>query len=264
MKRRDRRSRRFFPAAMILSSILAALLAALLPAASLAAADSAGDTFRFSGDRTSIVLTRGQERTILSGNARIISDKIEVTASEIELYGEDFRYAVCRGNVRAVNRQEQIDLTSERLYLDRELDITRAQGNAEMEDRQEEIIVKGDFIEHREQEDITIVQIGVRILREDMASRSEFARYRRGEKILELSGMPVVHWKGDVYRAARIIINTETDEIELIGQVSGSVRSEKKESPGTVPSEPSRPAGGNPGTAAPAAEGPAAPEGPVD
>ena len=78
-------------------------------------------------------------------------------------------------------------------------------------------------------EAITIIQIGVRILKEDMASRSEFARFKREEEILELSGLPFVFWKGDEYRAARIIINLDTDEIRLEGEVRGTVTTEEDE-----------------------------------
>ena len=59
--------------------------------------------------------------------------------------------------------------------------------------------------------------------------RSEFARYNRNDDILELTGMPVVFWKNDEYRALRIIVDLDKDEITLEGKVSGSIFSEKKD-----------------------------------
>ena len=66
--------------------------------------------------------------------------------------------------------------------------------------------------------------MSVRVLRDDLTARAQFLRYRRNDDVLELSGFPVVFWDGDEYRARRIVMNLETEEIELIGQVQGSVQ----------------------------------------
>jgi lipopolysaccharide export system protein LptA len=39
----------------------------------------------------------------------------------------------------------------------------------------------------------------------------------------------VVFWQGDEYRASRIIVNTETEEITLEGDVRGSITPEDDE-----------------------------------
>lgn len=186
------------------------------------------DTFTFSGDSMTTVLARGKERTVLTGNAVIISDGTEIRADNIELYGEDSRFAQCSGNVEVIDIEKGIYLQSEDLFYDRDIDLSRVEGYAEMEDQKNELIVKGGYLENYGDDDITIIQIGVRILKEDLACRSEFARFRREEEILELSGMPYVFWKGDEYRASRIIINLDTDEIRLEGEVQGTVRTEEE------------------------------------
>lgn len=193
------------------------------------AVPAAGDTFTFSGDTMTTVFARGKERTVLTGNAVIVSDSTEIRADTIELYGEDSRFAECEGNVEVRDIEKGIYLQSEDLFYDRELDLSRVEGYTEMEDQKNELIVKGGYLENYGKDDITIIQIGVRILKEDLACRSEFARFRREEEILELSGMPYVFWKGDEYRASRIIINLETDEIRLEGEVQGTVITEDEE-----------------------------------
>lgn len=200
-----------------------ALIALFTPAASRAA-----ENLTFDSARTQIVFAEGRERAVLSGNARVVTDKTTINASEIELYGPDYRYVLCRGGVRVLDTENDFTLTSDRLFFDRETNVTRAEGNAIMENRKDQLIIEGSFIENRDDEGITIIQIGVRILKEDMVARAEFARYLEDEKLLELSGMPQVYWKGDEYRATRIIINIDTDEIELQGEVSGSMKNEKK------------------------------------
>lgn len=186
-------------------------------------------TFRFSGDATHIVFAQGRERTRLTGNAQVISDDTEIEADEIEIYGDNFRFAVARGNVRVVDREQDILLTADRLVYDRTERITRAEGNAVMEDRRNETVVKGALLENRGRENLTIIQVGVRILGEDLTTRSEFARYRRDQNILELSGLPVVFWKGDQYRAARIVVDIDRDEISLQGQVRGTITTSSDE-----------------------------------
>ncbi|TVR88233.1 MAG: hypothetical protein EA428_12035 [Spirochaetaceae bacterium] len=181
------------------------------------------ESFRFSGDRTSVTLAEGRERTVLSGNAEIVSDDTQIRADRIEIYGRNFRYAVAEGNVRVVDSKRDIHLSAARLFFDREADQLRAEGNVIMEDRANELLVRGRFLENRNEEELTIVQAGVRILGEDLTARGEYARYRRDIDTLEISGMPVVFRKGDEYRATRITIDLDRDEIVLQGEVRGRI-----------------------------------------
>ena len=196
-----------------------------------AAADN--NTFTFSSDTTQAVLAKGKERTVLSGNAVIFSDTTEIRADTIELYGEDFRYASCSGNVTARDEEKGIALRCDTLFYDRDEEKMVVTGYGEMQDQKNEMVVKGGFFEDDGIENITIIEIGVRILKiadgKEMACRSEYARYERDEDLLILSGMPEVFWKDDYYSASRITINLETDEIELQGKVSGSVSTEEEE-----------------------------------
>ena len=186
--------------------------------------------FSFSSDSTSISLAEGSELTRLLGNAEISSEDTNISADSIELFGEDFRYARCSGNVLVVDTNQGIKITTENLFYDREKELMTISGYAEMIDQKNEIVVKGSYFENRGKENITIIQIGVRILKasgnDSMTCRSEYAKYNRDKEILDLSGMPLVIWKDDEYRASRISINLETDDITLTGEVSGTIRSD--------------------------------------
>ena len=64
-----------------------------------------------------------------------------------------------------------------------------------MQDGANGLLIRGGFFEDRGgEEGITLIQMGVRIMKiadeEVMICRSEFARYFRDRKILELSGLP--------------------------------------------------------------------------
>jgi lipopolysaccharide export system protein LptA len=205
--------------------------AAVLLAALLVAPAAVAGKITYSADVLSADLAKGRERILLSGNARLSPEDTAIQADEVELYGEDYQYAICRGNVHAVNTKRGIELHADELFYDNKSKITRIKGNAVMYDFENEMVLKAGFIEDRDEEKLTIMQIQVRILKKDLVCRSEFARYKREEDMLELSGMPFVSRKGDEYRAARIRINLKTDEVTLEGDVKGEITETEKDQP---------------------------------
>ncbi len=192
-------------------------------------------TFSFQGDSMETVLAEGKERTVLTGNAEVQTEDNLIRADRIELYGEDFRYVICEGNVRIVNEKKGIDITCEQLFYNRQEKVVRVRGKVVMLDKKNEVVVKGGFLENWEESDETVVQIGVRILKEDLVCRAEYVRYLRNEEKLELSGMPVVNWKGDEYRALKIYIDLNTDTIRLEGDIRGKVNTDLGQSEGAEP-----------------------------
>ena len=257
-----------------MSNLLSAALAAVLGGALLmlpteagaaeGGGDDNGDRFSFAADRMETVLAEGREHTLLSGNATLISRDTRISAATIELFGEEFAAARAAGGVRVVNAARGIELRSETLEYDRADQIVRIPANAVLVDREHELVIKGGFLEHWEQRDQTIIQIQVRILGEDLVARAEFARYDRGRQTLELSGLPVVTWKGDEFRASFITIDLDAERIELEGAVSGHITSGTETEAAAADPDPaaasSAPADAVPDT--PAATAPAAPAAP--
>ncbi|MGA2977915.1 MAG: LptA/OstA family protein [Spirochaetia bacterium] len=220
-KRRNNRTRR------AVLAVLFILTAALLPGA---------EKFTYFGDAMNVTLSEGSQRALLTGHARVDSQDLRITADQIDLFGKDFIYAQCRGNVHVVDTKRGLDLTSQLLFYDRDQKIARVQGNAVMADVKNEMTVKAGYIEDRDTEKITIMQVGVRIFKKDIVCRSEFARYQRDKKILELSGMPWVSKGNDIYEGSRITINLDTEEIQAEGSIKGSFEDKSKsqsESSGT-------------------------------
>ena len=190
----------------------------------LAAAALPADSFHFSADTVTMKLAEGAQHALLTGNARVETQDLRITADQIELFGKDFIYAQCHGGVHVVDAKRGLDLTSEDLFYDRDLKIARVRGNAVMADVKNEIVAKGGFIEDRDNEQLTIIQIGVRIFKNDIECKAEFARYYRDRKVLELSGMPWVSKGTDTYVGAKITINLDTEEISAEGGVQGQVQ----------------------------------------
>ena len=211
-------------------ALAAAAAAALIAAAPPAAAKT--DRFTFTADQMETVLAEGRERTVLSGSAALTSDETEMFADSIELFGDDLAYALARGGVRVVQVGEGIELTSETVFYNRRDGIVRVEGDALLIDHDNEMVIKGGFLEHWEERNETSIQIGVQILSDDLVARAQLVHYDRGAQTLTLSGLPAVTWKGDEYHAARIFIDLDQERIVLSGAVSGQITSTSEDGAG--------------------------------
>ena len=182
------------------------------------------DTFIFKADKMSGSKALGRETTILMGNAEVRSDNLILRASRIEIQGDDNQFIDCFGGVWGMEEEKNIIFLTDRLRYDRKLKIARLEGNSTLEDRKNEIIAKSNFIEYDDQAEITVLQISVRLFKDDMVCRSEYAVYRRNEKLLDLSGFPVVFKKDDEFRADKIRVDLETDDVTMEGAISGTIK----------------------------------------
>jgi lipopolysaccharide export system protein LptA len=183
----------------------------------------AADTFTFRADRMTGSNALGRETTILMGNAEVRSDNLLLRADRIEIYGENNRFIYCIGNVWGHEEEKDILFLTDRLRYDRRLKIARLEGNSTLEDRENQIVARGRYIEYDDQNEIVIFQISVRLFKDDMVCRAEYAVYRRREKILDLSGFPIVYKNNDEFRADRIRVDLETDDVIMEGSVSGTI-----------------------------------------
>ncbi|MDR2792965.1 MAG: hypothetical protein LBB61_04765 [Treponema sp.] len=182
------------------------------------------DTFTFRADQMSGGRAAGKETIVLLGNAEVYSDNLVLRASRIEILGEDNQFIDCTGSVWGQEQEKEIFFQTDRLRYDRKLKIARLEGNATLEDRKNSLVAKGRFIEYDDEKEVTIFQVGVRLFQDDLVCRSQYAVYRRKEKLLELSGFPVVFKKQDEYRADRIRVDLDTDDVTMEGSVSGSIK----------------------------------------
>jgi lipopolysaccharide export system protein LptA len=165
----------------------------------------------------------GRETTILIGNAEVRSDNLLLRADRIELHGEDNQVIDCIGNVWGHEEEKDILFFTNRLRYDRRLKIARLEGNSTLEDRENNVVARGRFIEYDDENEIAIFQISVRLFKDDMVCRAEHAIYYRKEKLLDLSGFPVVFKGDDEFRADRIRVDLETDDVMMEGSVSGTI-----------------------------------------
>lgn len=202
--------------------VLTLLLALLLCSGGAQASELTELTIQ--GDLNDTVFAKGKEHSVWTGNVVLDSEDTTIQADRIDLWGKDFIYAECQGNLTVINGKKGIYLTCDRISYNRKTKFLVALGNVYMEDRKNGIVVKGDSLQYDDERDETIVQIRVRIFgdKEELQCRSEFARYLRGEELLVLSGMPYVLWKGDEYRAVQITITLDEGKVQTVKMVEGS------------------------------------------
>ena len=196
----------------------------LVIAFALSAFSLPGDTFTFRADRMSGGKATGREITVLTGNAEVQSDKLLLQAERIEIQGSDNRFIDCSGNVQGLEEEKNILFRTDRLRYDRTLKIARLEGNSTLEDRKNELVARARFIEYDDENEIAIFQISVRLFKDNLVCRSEYAVYRRQDKTLALSGFPVVFKKEDEFRAERIRVDLDTDDVIMEGDVKGSIK----------------------------------------
>lgn len=203
------------------------VLAGLIVAVCMWPAQASADTFRFEASRMSGSRASGRDLTVLEGSAKVVSDSLTLTADRIEISGEDNRFVDCVGAVTGTDEEKGIRFQTERLRYDRELKVARLEGDSVMEDKENGVTARARFIEYNDKSGTTVLQVSVRLFKDELVCRSQWALYRREEQTLELAGMPVVFKEGDEFRSDRMRVDLDTDDIQMEGAVSGSLREKK-------------------------------------
>jgi lipopolysaccharide export system protein LptA len=166
----------------------------------------------------------GKETTVLIGNAEVRSDNLYIKAERIEISGKDNQYVECTGNVVGREEEKQIFFKTDRLNYDRKSKLAVLEGNSSLEDKKNEVVARGRHIEYDDKAEVAVLQIAVRLFKDNIVCRSEYAVYHREQKQLDLSGFPVVYKKEDEFRADRISVDLDTDDVRMEGSVSGSIK----------------------------------------
>ena len=196
------------------------------------------ETWNFTADRVTSIQRDQGSRTLLEGRARVESDDMEIRAESLELLGPDYDRISGSGSVVLIEIEKGITVESSRFDYDREQELIRFRGRVSLVDEEDGILIRAEALDFFEDDDFVVMTAAVRLIKENTIGRGEFATFRRDEKILELSGRPVVWQDGDEYRADRITVNLETDEIILEGAVEGLLITEGDEDPDENPDEP--------------------------
>lgn len=204
------------------SRLLAALFIALAPF-------SYAETWTFNAAQVTSVQRDDQSKTVLDGDVQVNSEKLEIHADHIELTGPDYDVLTGKGSIFLRELEKGITIEANRIDYDKNKELIKLRGFVTLMDEEDEIVIRCESMDFYQKEEIVILQVAVRLINDKTVGRGEFATYRREEKILELSGRPVVWQENDKYQADRIIVNLDTDEISMEGEVQGILTTEGEE-----------------------------------
>ncbi|UTC48678.1 lipopolysaccharide transporter LptA [Treponema vincentii] len=187
----------------------------------------------FSADKMQGSGQKGQNSTALTGNAKVSVDSLNIYGERIELYGKDYRYIRASGNVTGEDAEKGFTFSAASLSYDRETEVAEFMGQAKVEDTKNKVETAAERIEYNQKNEIILLQMAVKLKSKDIICDSLFAVYNRNTSMLELTGKPAVKKGKDEFKAARISVDLETEDIKLEGKVSGSVTEEKEDATAT-------------------------------
>ncbi|UGQ16147.1 hypothetical protein [Borrelia sp. RT5S] len=179
------------------------------------------NSFTFKADFSQGVMSSLYRRVVLKGNPEVISSDFKLRADEIEIYGEGSSYIEARGSVYYEDYKNKMNVKAQFLFFNRKLDNFYLQRDVELEDLENELVVKAERIEGGHKSNVYVMQYSVRIYKGDTFARAENGIYNKEEKEIVLEGVPVIYQDDNYYSAARIIFNTETNKYSLEGSVEG-------------------------------------------
>lgn len=166
--------------------------------------------------------------TMLSGNAYVKTDTMEIYADSIELSGKDFNEIKAFGNIKGTNSESELSFSADQLEYSTDTKIVMLSGNVELNDIQNDVVAKAQNIEYDQNSDVAIMQIDVELKQKKNICRGAYSIYRKNEQTLELAGNASVIQDEDTFRAQSIKFNMETEEIVLDGNIRGTVNSSTK------------------------------------
>lgn len=164
-----------------------------------------------------------EDMTRLSGNAEVVTESITIHADSIELSGKEFRYVRADGKIRGTYKESNLEFECGALKYDRETKIVTLSDDVNLTDNDNDVKASAQMIEYNSNTDIAVLQIEVRLEQKKNVCTSAYAVYRKKEQMLELNGGAKVVQDDDSFAAQSIVFNMDTEEIQMDGNVHGSV-----------------------------------------
>ena len=186
-------------------------------------------TISFKADKVTASVSENKKSTNLIGNAEVKVNSLTISADRIEISGKDYRYVNATGSVKGEDDEKGYSFKADLINFDRKTDTVTMFGKLELKDTKNDVSINAENIEYKKKQEIIIMRFNVKIINKDINCNSMFALYNRKESKVELTGSPVVKKGKDEFRAGKISVNLDTEDITLDGRVRGSVEQGKDE-----------------------------------
>lgn len=201
-------------------------LAAMLAFAVLLIMPILSDSMEFSGGKTTVTMQQGSRRVVLSGGAKASTEAVELTSDSIELYGENYAYVLCTGNVQATEKESGISFCSPDLFYDRQSGKVSSDSWIEIQDPKNQAALSGGWFEYDMQSSDMKLQLMAKIIKVTdsglMVCRADSIEYNGENQTVTLKGNASVSWNDDQYNAAMIVVDLKTEDIRMYGSITGA------------------------------------------
>jgi len=184
-------------------------------------------TITFKADKVTASVAENKKTTNLIGNAEVKVDSLTIFADRIEIFGKGYRYVNASGSVKGEDIEKGYSFKADLINFDRKTDTVIMFGKIELNDTKNDVVISAENMEYKKKQEIMIMRFNVIIINKDINCNSMFALYGRKESKVELTGRPVVKKGKDEFKAGKISVNLETEDISLDGRVRGSVEQTK-------------------------------------
>lgn len=181
----------------------------------------------FKGGSTRMKMQQGSETILLQDGAEVSVGSLLLRSTTMELYGKDFRFVRCEGDVSLKDEERGISLVTSSLLFDREEETLLIDSWVELEDTNNQVIASAARMEFLLQDGIVLLQVQARLLKHTddgpMVCRSDHMTFDRDREMLDLKGRATILWKPDTYEAQTITVNLKTEEIKMEGSIKGTI-----------------------------------------
>lgn len=190
---------------------------------------SFADDISFSAGNTSLQM-KGEEKTIqLSEGAKIDTGDVKIEADNVKITGEGYSNLQCEGNVYINDFKHRITIYSTSLIYNRNTQSIVVDGWIELQDLNNQVAASSAWLDFNMNEGILKMQIRAKIIKRTekgaMVCRADNIIFNRDNNTLILNGNSSVNWDGNSYNANNIQVDLKTEEIKMIGEISGSIKS---------------------------------------
>lgn len=182
------------------------------------------ETISFKANTMTGSAGNSNKTTVLSGNAWIKTQDMEIYADTIRLSGTNYDTVFATGSVRGNNTKSGFAFSCKELKYNRNTQVAELSGNVVLDDKSNDVHATASIIEYNQNTETAVMQLDVNITQKDSKCTAALAVYRKESQMLELNGNPQVVRGTDVFNAQEIILNIDTQELTLDGKVRGTVK----------------------------------------
>ncbi len=185
------------------------------------------ENITFSGGSSRLVMKDSQKEVTLSGGAVVNTGSMTIKADTITISGNDYDKIVCEGDILIEDKEKGFVIKTSYLYFNRSSERIIISSYCEISDSTNELIASSNSLKYDLKAEKLTLSVDVHLVKASdddiMSCRAEQMEYDRDAQTLALLGGAYVYFKENDYRANAILVDLETDEIKLEGNIRGNL-----------------------------------------